>query len=63
MVLAILFDYLYNFFLLFLGTLLGIRGAVLDTGHGVLDLLPCLLTVYDYFRLKDNNVVLDGCFQ
>jgi len=38
MVFAIFFDYLRNFFLLFLGTLLGIRGVVCDTGHGVLDL-------------------------
>jgi len=52
MVLAIFFDYLRNFLLFLLGTLLGIRGVVLDTGHGVLDLRPGLFTIHDYFRLR-----------
>ena len=41
MVVAIFFDYLRNFLLFLLGALPGIRGAVLDTGHGVLDLRVC----------------------
>jgi len=36
MVLAIFFDYLRNFFLLFLGALLGAGGKVLNTDHGAL---------------------------
>ena len=63
MVCAILFDYLYNFFLLFLGALVGIGGAVFDTGHSVLDLRPGLRTVYHDFRLEDNHIVLDSRFQ
>jgi hypothetical protein len=63
MVLAILFDYLCNFFLLFLRALVRIGGAVFDTGHSVLHLRPGLLTVDHDFWLEDNHVVLDGCFQ
>ena len=62
-VFAILFDYLRNFFLLFLGTLLGIGGEVCDTRHGALDLRPRLLTIYHYFWLQHNHIVLDGGFQ
>src|SRR5438132_12523968 len=62
-VVAILFDYLGNLFLLFLRTLLRVGCAVFDTGHGALDLRPSLLAVDDYFRFEDNYVILDGRFQ
>src|SRR2546425_763827 len=63
MVGAILFDYLSNFFLLFLGALLGIGGEVCDTGHGLLHLCPGLLAVDHDFWLEDNHIVLDGRLQ
>src|SRR5207248_7841390 len=62
-VFAILLNYRRNFFLLVLGTLLGIRGAVFDTGQGMLHLCPGLLPVDHDFRLEDNHIVLNGRFQ
>ena len=63
MVLAILFDYLGNVFLLFLGTLVGIGCDVFDTGHRLRDLRPGLLTIDHDFWCEDNHVVLDRRFQ
>ena len=60
---AIFFNYLCNFFLLFLGTLLGIGDEVCNTAHGVLDLRLSVLTVDHDLWFEDNHIVLNGGFQ